>query len=194
MTDTLTRTRVTRDDYLRLPEGPPYFELIDGELIEMTHPKRRHYRIFTLMLKRCDDFATTHGGEWAPEPNLYLPTTEDVYHPDLVYVRAENLRICQDDGIWGVPDVICEILSPSTERIDRIRKMREFAAAGVPHVWLISPVQPVAIEEYSLRGDDYARINALEAPALWQPAAFSGLEFALAEFDAAVAPAGGSSQ
>ena len=190
MTDTLVRTRVTRDDYRRLPEGPPYYELVDGELILMTKPMRRHYRLQLRLGRHCDAYAEKHGGEWALEPNLYLPTTEDVYHPDLVFVRSENLRVCQDDGIWGVPDVICEILSPSTERIDRIRKMREFAAAGVSHVWLISPVQPVAVEEYALSGGDYVRTCALEAPAVWRPAAFPGFELALAEFDAVIAPAG----
>src|SRR5437868_3633814 len=131
MTETLIRTQQARDDYLRLPLGPPYYELIQGELVEMTRPSRAHYRLHTRLTRHWDAYAEAHRGELATEPSLYLPGIEDVYHPDLVYVAAGNCGICRPDGIWGVPDLICEILSPRTERVDRFTKLAEFARAGV---------------------------------------------------------------
>jgi Uma2 family endonuclease len=183
--------RVTREDYRRLPEGPPYYELIRGELIEMTRPRRAHYRIAGLLYRRLAPHAEdVLGGELAQEPNLYLPGIEDVYHPDLVYVARKQLGICREGGVEGVPDLVCEILSPSTDRYDRGVKMQDFRAAGVPHVWLISPERPVLIEEYVLGEDGLYNLQATAAaPAEWEPLVFPGWRLAVEDLDTAVLPA-----
>src|SRR5205814_8391232 len=126
--------------------------------VEMVRALRPHYRV-ALRLSRIWDLAIEErlGGELAPEPNLYLPGIDNVYHPDLVYVGPAHLDICQDQGIEGTPDVICEILSPSTEKVDRYTKMEDFRRAGVPHVWLIDPSRPVTVEEYVLTSDGLYR-------------------------------------
>jgi Uma2 family endonuclease len=184
------RPRLTREDYRRLPEGPPYYELIDGELVEMTRPKRPHYQAAGLLLELLGPHARrTHGGELALEPNLYLPGIEEVYHPDLAYVAKLRRSMCKTDGIEGVPDLLCEVLSRSTERKDRGVKLEDYRRAGVPHVWLVTPEQPVRIEEFVLAEDGRYRLNAVvEAPAEWEPAIFPGWRLPLAELDAAVAP------
>lgn len=122
--------RVTRDEYRALPEGPPYYELIQEELIIKPCAFRPHYRIVLALGRRWEErLEAGPGGELAPEPNLYLPGTEDVYHPDLVYVGRKRRAICREEGIIGVPDVICEVLSPSTWRTDRYVKLDEFRRA-----------------------------------------------------------------
>ena len=187
---TIAKARVTREDYRRLPEGPPYYELIDGELVEMSRPIRVHYRLAAFLIEILNPYARKVGGELAPEPNLYLPGIEEVYHPDLVYVARAHRRMCKDDGIYGVPDMICEILSPNTWRTDRYRKLPDFRRTGVPNVWLIQP-DVVAVEEYVLAEDGSYRQNAvLQAPAEWRPAVFPGLVISLAEAQKAVAVPG----
>jgi Uma2 family endonuclease len=189
---TAATRRLTRDDYRSLPEGPPYYELIDGELVEMTRARRAHSRLIVRLAHLWEGrILAGLGGELQQEPNLYLPRIDDVCHPDLVYVGPDQLAICHDAGIEGTPHVICEILSPSTERLDRYVKMADFRAAGVPHVWLIDPERPVTVEEYVLEADGRYRQNAIvRAPAEFAPAAFPGWKIALTELDAAVAPAG----
>jgi Uma2 family endonuclease len=188
-TMTIAKTRVTREDYRRLPEGPPYYELIDGELVEMPRPIRVHYRLAAFLISQLEPHISGLRGELAPEPNLYLPGIEEVYHPDLVYVARANRRICKDDGIRGVPDMICEILSPNTWRTDRYRKFRDYRLTGVPHVWLIQPEGVVAVEEYVLAEDGSCRQTAvLEAPEDWRPAVFPELVISLAEAQQAVTP------
>src|SRR5436853_1486039 len=110
MTATTPATRrITRAEYRALPEGPPYYELIDGKLVEMTRARRPHYRVSGRLFRIWDLAIDSQlGGELAPEPNLYLPGIEDVYHPDLVYVGPNRLTICQEEGIEGTPDVVCE--------------------------------------------------------------------------------------
>lgn len=194
MTDVATpKARLTRDDYQALPEGPPYYELIQGELVEMTRPLRRHYRLVARLLRRWEEFLDAGPeGEVALEPNLYLPEIEDVYHPDLLYVAQSRRAICREQGVFGTPDVICEVLSPSTRRSDRYVKLDEFRQAGVPHVWLIEPEAPVVVEEYVLGEDGRYRLHVIvTAPEEWEPVAFPGWRVSLAELQAAAAPVEG---
>ncbi|HTE17808.1 MAG TPA: Uma2 family endonuclease, partial [Armatimonadota bacterium] len=135
MSETIAAKRqVTREEYQAIPEGPPHYELIRGELVEMTRPLRAHHRVFLKLARLLGSYVEDElGAELAPEPNLYLPGIEDVYHPDLVYVALENQSISRQDGIHGTPDMICEILSPTTRRKDRFVKLEDFCRAGVPH-------------------------------------------------------------
>jgi Uma2 family endonuclease len=184
-----TRLRTTRAEYQMLPEGPPYYELIDGELVEMTRPVRAHYRIVTFLIELLGPHIRRSRGELAPEPNLYLPGIEDVYHPDLVYVARDRRNICREDGIRGVPTMVCEVLSSSTVRTDRRVKLETYRGAGVPSVWLIDPRLPVAVEEYVLQEDGRYRLHAnLTAPAEWEPVAFPGWRLPLSQLEAVAAP------
>jgi Uma2 family endonuclease len=188
MSETLVRSRVTREDYRRMPEGPPYYELIHGELVPVPRPSREHNQVSNLLIEWWNPRARAERGELHSEPNLYLPGIEEVYHPDLAYLRAEERSLSRSEGIFGVPFVICEILSASTERKDRYVKMPDYRRAGVPHVWLINPRSPVAVEEHVLGDDGYYDLRAaIQAPGAWEPAAFPGWRISLGELDAAVA-------
>lgn len=190
MTIAAEKPKLDREAYRRLPEGPPYYELINGELIEMTRPSRDHYRVAALIQEALGPHVRrTLKGDLAPEPNLFLPDSESVYHPDFVYLTREHRKWSRPDGIYGAPDLICEILSPTTRRIDRYVKLEHFRRAGVPHVWLIEPESPVTVEEYVLAEDGAYRLRAiLTAPTEWEPAAFPGWHLPLTELEAAVAP------
>ena len=64
---------------------------------------------------------------------------ENGVQPDLVYVSRGRLDIISRRGIEGAPDLVVEILSPSTRARDRGIKLRRYAAAGVPHYWIVDP-------------------------------------------------------
>ena len=62
--------------------------------------------------------------------------------PDLGGWRRARMPVMEDVAFFSLaPDWVCEVLSPSTERIDRGRKLRIYAEAGVAHVWLVNPVE-----------------------------------------------------
>jgi Uma2 family endonuclease len=168
--------RITREEYARLPEGPPYYELIDGELIEMSpRPLRSHYLLAELLSEWLGPHVRRLRGELAPEPNLFLPGTEDVYHPDLAYVaRSRRRAICREEGIYGASDLVCEFLSPTTAYRDQGVKLEAFRRAGVRYVWLIHP-QTLLVEEFVLEEDGRYRIQAVATPpTVWSPLAFPG--------------------
>ena len=79
------------------------------------------------------------GGWWILfEPELHLEA--DVLVPDLAGWRCERLpKPPETAAIDLAPDWVCEILSPSTEKLDRARKLPAYAPRGVSHAWLVNP-------------------------------------------------------
>jgi len=89
-------------------------------------------------------------GGWVfmPEPELHL--RGDVLIPDLTGWRRERMPELPDVvGVDLAPDWVCEVLSPSSEALDRNRKMTVYAREGVKHLWLVDP-RPQTVEVYRL--------------------------------------------
>ena len=75
--------------------------------------------------------------------------------PDLAGWRSERMPALGDEAYAEIaPDWACEILSPSTMALDRARKMRHYAGAGVSHLWLVDP-QPETLEVYPQEADSW---------------------------------------
>ena len=129
-------------------------ELIGGEVVAMSpRPAMDHnrvasniYRLFSSYLKgrRCE--AIADGTE------LYL-TEEDRFVPDgMIVCDPEKIK---RDGVHGAPDLVVEVLSPSTGRYDRGHKMKVYAACGVREYWLVSPKEKF-VEQYLLENGTLA--------------------------------------
>lgn len=125
------------------------------------------------------------GGWWfLLEPELHVE--DDVLVPDWAAWRRERMPVVPNVPFFTlVPDWVCEIVSPSTGRIDRSRKMRHYAGDGVIHLWLVDPLVQT-LEVYRLEdarwtvvgthaGNDAVRVEPFEAIELclerwWLPA------------------------
>lgn len=136
------RKRATYADIEALPDHL-VGEILDGELYASPRPRLRHVMAATRLTGRLsppfDDGHGGPGGWWIlVEPELHLG--EDVVVPDLAGYRRERLPEIPDaPHLELAPDWVCEIVSPSTERIDRGLKLGVYARETVPHVWLINP-------------------------------------------------------
>ncbi|MGH8552270.1 MAG: Uma2 family endonuclease, partial [Methylococcales bacterium] len=94
------------------------------------------------------------------EPELHFIRDVEVLVPDLAGWRRERMpAIPRDHRFEVVPDWVCEILSPSTQRKDRIAKMKSYARFGVAYCWLVDPLANT-LETYALDGDQW-RITGL---------------------------------
>jgi len=82
------------------------------------------------------------GGWWIlVEPEIHFIRDTEVLVPDLAGWRRDRMpRLPRDQRIEVVPDWVCEILSPSTARKDRVTKMPVYARYGVPYLWLVDPL------------------------------------------------------
>lgn len=136
------KPRATYEDLLRVPDHL-VAEILDGELFATPRPAAPHaYTTFCLSVALGGPFGTGRGGPggWLIlfEPELHLH--DDVVVPDLAGWRRERLPSVPDVPFLTLaPDWVCEVLSPSTERMDRIQKLRIYSREGVRHVWLINP-------------------------------------------------------
>ena len=131
------KLKLTYEDYASLPDDERC-ELIDGELMPMPSPTALHQ---TLLKKLALGFMVLESrglGTMFFAPLDVILSNFDVVQPDLIFVSNARAYIIQD-YIRGAPDLLVEILSPSTERRDRIVKRELYARHGVPEYWMIDP-------------------------------------------------------
>ena len=134
----------TYDDLLALP---PHVvgEILHGELHVRPRPAPRHALASAVLGGRLNPRWQLGdggpGGWWIlDEPELHLG--RDVLVPDLAGWRRSTLPQMPETAAFAVrPDWVCEVLSPSTARLDRGPKLDAYAAAGVPWAWLVDPVE-----------------------------------------------------
>src|SRR5437868_1671123 len=158
-----SKQRATYDDLKDLPEHV-IGEIIDGDLIVSPHPAPMHARATTVLsadLGRPFDSALAEsggpGGWWflySPELHLH----GDVLVPDVAAWRRERVpRVAGAAAIEVAPDWVCEVISRSTARYDRLSKMRIYAREKVAHAWLVDPANRT-LEVLRLEGE---RMNAI---------------------------------
>ena len=125
-------------DYAKLPEGAPY-QLIDGMLVKSPSPLPFHQRIAKRIFKKLLVLETEGKGEafFAPV-DVYL-SEQETYQPDLLFISAEHSQIVGEKKIAGAPDVVIEILSPSTAYYDLRHKKEMYARSWVKEYWIVDP-------------------------------------------------------
>ncbi len=100
--------------------------------------------------------------------------------PDVQLYRAGNEpSVEQEQGLVdGHPDRVVEVVSPSSQRYDRVKKLRWYAQLGVPESWRVDP-QVHTVERLVLRDGVFSIADALADEEVFRPASFEGLEIAL---------------
>lgn len=157
-------------------------ELVAGELWTSPRPRPRHARAAHRIGADLDGpFDRGRGGPggwlFLPEPELHLGG--DVLVPDLAAWRTERWRPQGDEpGITVAPDWLCEVLSPSTARLDRVSKMDAYARAQVGHVWLVDPALRT-LECYRLERGGWLRVGTWADDAVASVPPFAEVELSL---------------
>ena len=132
-----TQAKLTYEDYLELPDDKRY-EIIDGELYEMTAPTVRHQELLSNLHLIFGPYVRGNLlGVVLLAPIDVIFAENDIVQPDLVFVAESRRHIIQDHAIVGAPDLVIEILSPSTATHDRNRKANLYARCGVAEYWMV---------------------------------------------------------
>lgn len=174
------KKRATYQDVIDAPETM-IAEIIDGELA-LSRPKAPAMSVATVLTA---ELHTTFGrgrgpGGWVilVEPELRM-ADGDVLVPDLAGWRRERLPVIPED-IDLAPDWVCEVLSPSTEKRDRIQKMRIYAGWGVSFVWLVHPRRRT-LEAFKLQDGKWVTIATLKDDERGRVEPFDAIELELAQ-------------
>lgn len=159
-------------------------EIIDGELMTHPRPSPRHgatASALTVKLGGPFQFDQDGPGGWifVAEPELHLGS--QVVVPDIAGWRRERLTTYPDTNYFEIaPDWVCEILSGSTETRDRTVKMRIYAEAGIPHLWLIDPRLQI-LEVFELHDDLWTKVGAWNSADEVRAPPFEVVSFPLAD-------------
>ena len=130
-----SRIKFTYEDYRHTPEDKRY-ELLDGELIMVPAPRTAHQRASRDILIPINTFVAENDlGEVFIAPCDVVLSDTDVVQPDLLFVSKERSHIINEDNICGAPDLVIEVLSPSTAQRDRTLNRTLYALHSVPEYW-----------------------------------------------------------
>lgn len=169
------------EDILALPENL-VGEIIHGTLHTHPRPAPKHAVAHSTMGFQLG--GPYHGGIGGPggwwildEPELHLG--DDILVPDLAGWRRERMPELPDTAWFELaPDWVCEILSPSTARTDRVLKMPLYAREGVKHLWLVDP-DLRTLEVYQLDGGHWVLLQTLKDDDPVRQPPFDATEFPL---------------
>ena len=163
----VTTPRLTYQDYVNL-EGDERYELLDGELILVGSPNEDHQIASLELATQMNIFVKENDlGRVFNAPFDVLLSDTDVVQPDILFVSNEREHIRTPANIQGAPDLIVEILSPSSSRRDWRDKRELYASHGVKGYWIVDPTNRIVwvmllqdgaleIEETYTEGDTVA--------------------------------------
>lgn len=166
--------RWTYQDYLDLPEDGYLYEIIEGMLYMASAPDITHQFIVVKLIAHLEYFVSlNHLGYVLTAPfEVHLSETSRPVQPDVLFIRKENWPGAGKKYFEGAPDLVIEVMSPSSFRNDQFVKFNAYEKAGVPEYWIINSklrcVQTFFLEnrKYSLKeqfsGDELIESRILE--------------------------------
>ena len=149
--------KLTYEDYANIP-GDERYELIDGELILVSSPNEMHQRVSKRLLWLFRDVEESGLGWVYDAPFDVILSDTDVVQPDLMFISKERADIITPANVQGAPNLVVEVLSPSTAQRDWTQKRDLYAKYGVRELWLVAPdaklvwVMALTDGEYAIAG------------------------------------------
>jgi Uma2 family endonuclease len=169
---------MTVTEFMKLPEQTKPTELIDGEVIVTITPTYEHNQIALRLVAELMPVARARKlGAWSVAPLVLFISTYNVYQPDAMFFTPEHIPDRKKLPLMEIPEIVVEVLSPSSRSRDRVRKRSAYADRGIAEYWIIDPEQSRII--VSLRNVEGAYIeHAMNDPVI--PAGlFAGVELDL---------------
>jgi len=170
----------TEPDYFGLPDTNRLIELSEGELVMPPHPTHTHQAVLARLFVELRTFVQAHDlgtVQLAPLPVRLWPGK--IREPDILFVAKEHAdRI--GEKLYGPPDLVMEVTSPGTRRIDRVEKFVEYAQAGVREYWIVDP-DSRTVEVFVLREGAYELLGKWDDGEMARSEVLEGFEVAVEE-------------
>lgn len=173
--------KLTYQDYCALPDDGRRYEILDGDLYMSPAPETPHQRVaFRLAMILHAHVARRGLGEVFIAPLDVLLDEHDVVEPDIIFVSKARRSIITQKNIQGAPDLLVEVMSPSSGDRDTRDKRNLYARCGVPFYWLVDP-DARSITELELVETAYAEVGVANGASNLSPKLFPGLQIQLEE-------------
>ena len=168
---------LTYDDLQRFPEDNLRREIIDGELFVTAAPILRHQRVGLRLSASLFAYEEHAGGRTYPATDVFFSEVS-VVEPDVVFVRAEQLERLGEKYIASAPDLVVEISSPSTRRVDLGRKLELYERYRVPEYWFVDLDQD-RVMVHLLEDGGYADARLIGRGEILRSVSLPGFEIAV---------------
>lgn len=165
------------EDYLRLPDDGKRYEIIEGVLYVANAPSFDHQFAVSRVLFYFQLFTIERNlGVVLTAPfEIHLSETSKPVQPDVFFIPKENQPTSGAQIFEGVPDLIVEVISPSSMRLDRKTKFDAYEHYGVAEYWLVDPKWR-GVEVYTLSNGEYALLGQYAGNDLIESAVLVGLQ------------------
>ncbi len=138
---TMALPSITWQDVQQMPDDGNRYEAIEGDLCVTPAPNTRHQRISKRLYLALDRILEQpgHGEVFYAPIGVEFPATGEGVQPDLLFVSSGRQSIIAEAWLMGAPDLVVEILSPTTSSRDRTIKLRLYERQGVREYWIVDP-------------------------------------------------------
>jgi Uma2 family endonuclease len=154
-------TKFTYEDLQHIPPDRNRYEIVEGELFVTPAPKTLHQRIVSNLHGQLWQHIRKHRlGELFVAPYDVVLAESTVLEPDILFVNRSRLHLIGEKNLPGPPDLVVEVLSESSQRLDREIKPKQYALYGVPEFWRIDP-EGKTVEVFRLAEGAYELVASL---------------------------------
>ncbi|MEJ7613330.1 MAG: Uma2 family endonuclease [Candidatus Fervidibacter sacchari] len=183
ITEISAKRKISLAEFLSLPEddsSPVKYELEFGELVEVTRPTWEHNELIFALGALLQQYVRSRRlGRVSGDVLVILDAAKDLaYAPDIVFVATENLERIREGKVYCPPDLVVEVLSPTTMQRDVGKKKRIYHAYGVQWYWVVDMERQV-IEEYRWTPEGYLLTQVVLPDETFRPKLFPELEINL---------------
>ncbi len=170
------KTKLTAEKFFKLYPEESRLELVDGEVYEMPAPSFKHQLVIVRMLSALLRHPETKDRTVVSPVDLVL-SENVVLQPDIVYL-SDLSKV--KDKIYGAPDLVVEVVSPSTFKRDLTDKMKLYERHGVKEYWLVFPLEKT-IMVYELTEKGYELLSSATERGKVQSKVLEGFELEVEE-------------
>lgn len=156
-----TPTRLTYDDYVKLPDDGKRYEIIDGELFVNASPVPRHQDIVGNIYFALRNWMREHGGKVYMSPLDVVFDEYNVVEPDVIVINPTRVAILGEKNVQGAPNLLVEVLSDGTRRRDEIHKRKLYERGGVDEYWIVDGELEL-VKIYRRTASAFERVAELE--------------------------------
>ena len=130
-------------------------EFINGKIVIHSPVKRKHWKITDLFSSLLSIYVRMKGLGVTGTEKVMIALTRNDYEPDIVFFNKEKAATFEEDQVlFPAPDFVVEILSKSTQKVDKTTKKDDYAAHGIQEYWIIDPNKQLILQYLLLKPSD----------------------------------------